>query len=335
MNKRKRIIRRLTVSLIGVIVTALFLYFAFKGTDLNAIKIAFVSANNSYLILLFFVYCSVLWAKALRWSIILSSVESCGTITTFPITIYGQLGNMILPSYLGEVVRTKLLRDNCNLGYSSIVSSLFLEKVLDFLALSIITSIVLLIEPSIGPIFQKVGYVLTSITIILVIVVVLVIFYNKLCNLMMTKILKLVRVPQRYIMFAEIQFESISQSFQTVKCVRSMMSLMAMSFLIWILMGLHIFAVFFAFDLQAPYSAGLIVTILIVAGILLPSTPGYWGVVQLSFTLGLVSFGIDKDVALATSLYYHITLYGIVLLASILAFVSRALFTNQRVSKPT
>jgi hypothetical protein len=60
-----------------------------------------------------------------------------------------------------------------------------------------------------------------------------------------------------------------------------------------------------AFDIRVPPYAAILVLALIVAGVSLPTSPGFVGTIQFCFVLGLKQFGIDANSAFAASVFYH------------------------------
>ena len=55
--------------------------------------------------------------------------------------------------------------------------------------------------------------------------------------------------------------------------------------------------------------ASFFVMCIIAIGVTVPSTPGFFGVVQYCFWLGVQPFGVDQADAFAASVYYHLSQY--------------------------
>ena len=64
-----------------------------------------------------------------------------------------------------------------------------------------------------------------------------------------------------------------------------------------------------SFGLHLPLHASLIVMGVTVLGVAIPSTPGFFGVVQFCFWVSLRIFGVEKADAFAASVYYHLSQY--------------------------
>jgi hypothetical protein len=55
-----------------------------------------------------------------------------------------------------------------------------------------------------------------------------------------------------------------------------------------------------------------------VVGITLPSSPGYFGNIQLAYVLALKPFGIDAGSAIAASLFFHALAYPAVVIVGLI-----------------
>jgi len=79
----------------------------------------------------------------------------------------------------------------------------------------------------------------------------------------------------------------------------------------WVLNGLIAWAALRAFHVDVRPSDGLIITAITAIAVMVPSTPGYLGVIQGAFKVSLVAMGIGADPShvFAASVYYHMTMY--------------------------
>jgi hypothetical protein len=63
---------------------------------------------------------------------------------------------------------------------------------------------------------------------------------------------------------------------------------------------------FRAFDITAPFSAALFVQGLIVIGVALPATPGFFGFFEAAAKAGLVLYGVSESLAVAWAFTFHV-----------------------------
>ena len=110
------------------------------------------------------------------------------------------------------------------------------------------------------------------------------------------------------------QLEKAPLGLQSIKQPSLLSSIAISSILHWGLIGFCLYISLIAFDIQVPYSAAFIVLTLIVAGMTLPNTPGFFGTIQICFVLGLKPYNVPTDIAFAASIFYHLTMYIFTLL---------------------
>jgi hypothetical protein len=127
------------------------------------------------------------------------------------------------------------------------------------------------------------------------------------------------------------QLEQAPLGLQSIKQPALLSNIAIFSILHWALIGLCLYISLLAFNIEVPYSAAFIVLVLIVAGMTLPNTPGFFGTIQLCFVLGLKPYDIPADIAFAASIFYHLTMYVFTLLIGFYYFHSIGMsFTQLR-----
>ncbi len=77
----------------------------------------------------------------------------------------------------------------------------------------------------------------------------------------------------------------------------------------WFLMAGMIHIALVSFGLHLPLYASFIVMGVTALGVVVPSTPGFFGVIQFCFWLSLRIFGVDKADTFAASVYFHLSQY--------------------------
>ena len=86
----------------------------------------------------------------------------------------------------------------------------------------------------------------------------------------------------------------------------------------WLLMASCLYSALLAFDIPASPFLGIILLGLTVAGLTLPTSPGFFGTIEYCFVLGLATIGVDASTALSAAIYYHIPAWISVTLAGLL-----------------
>ena len=116
---------------LGVIISAVFLYFALRGLNLGEFWGAVKSANYWWIIPGVAVFFVGLWVRAWRWHYLLGPIKKVPTRVMFPITCIGYMGNNIYPARAGEVLRAVVLKRREGVPISASLATVIVERIFD------------------------------------------------------------------------------------------------------------------------------------------------------------------------------------------------------------
>lgn len=132
-------------ALVGILISAVFLYLAFRGQDIGEIRDALLESNLWWLPVALALYFVGVWIRAVRWHILLRPVSERTTARElFPIVIVGFMANNVLPLRAGEIVRSVLIGRKYHVRKTSALATIAVERIFDglvmlgFLAVSMI-----------------------------------------------------------------------------------------------------------------------------------------------------------------------------------------------------
>lgn len=108
---------------IGLISTALFLYFAVRGVEIGQLYESILRTDYALLSLAIGVALTGYWVRAWRWRLILHPMKEVGVHDLFAATVIGFMANNVLPLRPGEVARAyvRILKPLAEAGYNVIV----------------------------------------------------------------------------------------------------------------------------------------------------------------------------------------------------------------------
>ncbi|MDY7036966.1 MAG: lysylphosphatidylglycerol synthase transmembrane domain-containing protein [Thermodesulfobacteriota bacterium] len=159
----------------GLLISALFLYLAFRKVDLAKVWKVIQSADILFLsmaiVITFFQYVIRAW----RWSILLEPVKKTGFPNRLHSTTIGFAANCILPARLGEFIRANYLGNSEGMSSSSTFGTIVVERLFDGFTLLLILLIGLIgtdfpIEwQYISGSLRSLGFLLLSLYILLII----------------------------------------------------------------------------------------------------------------------------------------------------------------------
>lgn len=120
---------------LGLGISLVFLYIAFRGQDLGEVRDALGEVNYWYLFPALGLYFLGVWIRAVRWSILLRPVVAVRPRETFPIVVVGYMANNVLPLRTGELVRSFVLGRRFGVRKTTSLATIAVERLFDGLTM--------------------------------------------------------------------------------------------------------------------------------------------------------------------------------------------------------
>ena len=290
------------LGVIGVIIGLGLLYLSVRNVDFGSVRESFSQADFRYAIVTLVVLAGFYWLKAMRWRDILSPVGGFSSATLFPSMISGAACNNLLPAHLGEIVRVYMLGHQLQISKAAILATLVVERIFDLIAVLVLTTIALLMI-EVDAQFHAAALFLAVVAGVGLTVTYLTARYPETAVGLMERTLHF--LPQRFIQRLSSLLTNTSAGLLALRDPRLFLLVLGNSIVQWLAMAICVYFAILAFDIEVPSYAAILVLALLVAGVSLPTSPGFVGTIQFCFVLGLKQFGIDANTAFAASVFYH------------------------------
>ncbi len=290
---------------VGVAVSCLFLYLAFKGEDWPKIIGALKAANYLYMLPIAAVSYYTLFVRAQRWRVLL--VEATGNgYPLLPIvsaTSIGFMANLLLPLRAGEVVRPLLLTRSTGTPVSTAFATAVLERLLDMIAVLVLLVVVVLfsgVSPAIKTVAIYAGvFGAAGLTVVFLV------------HRHRDRVLPVIdvvwhKLPDR-IAYSVIRLEhEFLDAVASIAPPRVLMPLVGWSVYLWLMIALTFYLGTLALDIDVGFvGGGMAVATIVALAVALPSAPGFVGVWQVGCTTALAMYGISGTEAAGYSLFSH------------------------------
>jgi uncharacterized protein (TIRG00374 family) len=105
-----------------------------------------------------------------------------------------------------------------------------------------------------------------------------------------------------------------------LKSGRLLAAILLNSFAQWALNGVIVYLALAAFSIHLPWPVSLVLLGVIAFGVAAPSSPGFFGIIQLCFLVVLERFVDDRERIFAASIYFHMAQYVPVTLVGLFYF---------------
>jgi uncharacterized protein (TIRG00374 family) len=134
--------KRWQTLLIGLVISALALFLAFRTANFGQIFQAFRTARYGFVALALIMTVGLTMIRGLRWSVLTRGHIS--PVDAFWLFNAGFLFNNVLPARLGEIARATLAGRRPNMHFTSALSSIVVERLFDMVSVLVLVGIVLL-----------------------------------------------------------------------------------------------------------------------------------------------------------------------------------------------
>lgn len=297
---------------VGTLVTVACLYWAVKDIDWTEVGQGFAQARYESIPLYLLFLGLFFWLKAIRWSWLLLPVKVITPRQVAGPMMAGFMGNNILPAHLGEFIRVVLLGRQERISMAGVLTSVAIERLLDVFAVLLLVGIGLVcvrdIPDNLRQAFLGVG--LIALVGVLVLVAGL-IWLRQAVAWGRAVVARLPISVARQAQLSEL-IESAATGTTALKQGHLLLKLLVNSLVQWGCNCVMIYISLRSFGIAVPFAATLILLGVLVFAVTIPSTPGFFGAIQLAFVKTLAVFGVVEATAFAASIYYHLLQYVVV-----------------------
>jgi uncharacterized protein (TIRG00374 family) len=315
---------------VGLLVSAVALYFAFRKVPFSELLSYLASINYFWVLPALVVVMISFWLRAVRWRIILMSTQEIPVSHAFHPMMIGFMINCVLPGRLGEIARPVILQKKEKIPFTTGLATVAAERTFDIcllLLLFIVTVSAIRIRPDVQLTFGKyhlnratldiifsgmlkLGIVLISGIILITIGKVREFFYGIIMgapNLLFFVGRNIKDALRQKLCKPLIGImENMAQGFALIRYPKRVILCSIFSFLIWSLAAFS----YYLFSLGSPginltFFELSVVMVIICFFISLPSIPGWWGLWEAAGVFALSLFGVSSREAAGFTLANH------------------------------
>ncbi len=308
---------------IGLAVTSACLWWAFqqmlKGEDgkksasevIAEISAAFRQADYRSLPAMWTCLVLFYWLKAIRWHLLLEPLGKFHPLRELlPSVVIGFAFNNVLPAHLGEFVRVYVFSRQSGISKTTVLTSIVLERIFDVIAiLAFLVLGLFLVEASNldERVVSSAMFFGVAVCVGLMGATAYLIWTGPVVRFVEGCLCRIPFLPTTVARKVANLLETGAAGLASLRSGRLLSGILVTSFLQWMLNGLTIHLSLWAFGIHVSPAVSAIVLGVTAVGVTIPSSPGYFGVIQFCFLLVLSLFVKDKETVFAASIYYHMS----------------------------
>ncbi len=312
---------------VGIAVSLVCLWWAVAGLlkddkAVAEIQRAFARADYRTLPLFWLMLATFYVLKAWRWKLLLSPLGEYRTFRDcLPPTMAGFAFNNLLPAHLGDFVRVFLFARQQQAPKTAVLSSAVLERVFDVIAILGFLGLGLALVPGMDGGIRNMAIAVAVFASLFVIAAIIYLFWTEpFVRIVEAVLAKLPFFPAGLRSKLCGIMETGADGLRSLHNPRLVLGIMFSSIAQWALNCLMIHLALWSFGLRESLLVSCIVMGVTAFGVTVPSSPGYFGVIQLCFMTVLKLFTQDEAAVFGASIFYHLGQYIPVTITGLICF---------------
>lgn len=273
---------------IGLVISALFVWLAFRGLDLGEIGQRIATARPGEFALSVAAFLAASLLRSYRWQLCFEPQDEVSFGQSYGAYGLGSLSTQVIPARLGDLIRVYVLGQNSGVSKSKGLGTLVVERLSDMFAVVIALALLL-------PMFSLPGWIKTADAFAAVVAVVALGFVYALAR-KGAALAEPAWVAKRRV--SQVLFRLLLQlihGFSAVKSARRGLLILLVSFVIWIFQIAVYLASAAALGLSLGSREAALITCVLALTTIIPAGPGYAGSFEFAAVSTLALFNIDRS----------------------------------------
>ncbi len=293
--------------LIGLLISAFFIYWALPGLHLPDVLRSLQNANYWWLLPAIATYIAGLWARSWRWHYTLRHLKVVPVARLFPLVCIGYFGNNVFPFRAGEVLRSYVLKRKEGIDISSSLATVIIERITDGLVMILFVFLAL----PFAPIPEGLRNAVIALTALLLAATAVFIWMATQPQLF-TRVYRWLSgrlLPERIRGKFDDLFDRFMLGLHSLSQPTDVLLIFGASVVVWLMETVKYWFVMHAFDFEVSFIVLMLMNGLVNLATTLPSAPGYIGTFDTPGIETLVAFGVERNIAASYTFTLHAALW--------------------------
>jgi uncharacterized protein (TIRG00374 family) len=310
---RQSRLRRFLPALVGIAVSVGLLAWALRDVRLEEVLRHISSARAGPLAASVLIATITFPLRLVRWRLLLRDGrgEPYPAGPLWHAIALGFMANNVLPLRAGELIRSYTAARLAGARFTTVISSVAVERIFDALTVVALLTIALLNSDlpgsltvggtSVAQLARLAGVIGT----VALLMAILVVAAPLAAERMVRRVLPHARLADRIVHL----IEGIRQGLVVLRSPGRLAGVVVWSLVLWLVNALAFYVGFAAFDIPVSYTGALLLQGLLVLGISIPSTPGFFGPFEAVIVAVLALYGIPRSLAFSYAIAFHVTTF--------------------------
>lgn len=288
----------------GLIVTVGGMYYAVRGVALDDTADALANSQLWWLVPSTIVFFAVVALRSVRWWSLFDARTRPPLPAVTRALLIGYFFNNILPARAGEAARVISLHRRVGTARAESIGTAVTERIFDLLAL---LGILFAAYPWLPEISWLRAAALFGFAVVVgaaALTFALLRWDVRAIHFLLAPLRRIRR--EGFAERVEVAAVNTTRGLVAIRDPRVALTSMLLTIASWLALSLCYWILMSAFSLHLPFAAGILVTVTINLGLVLPSSPAALGVFEAATVLALKAFGVPQAEALSYALVLHV-----------------------------
>ena len=294
-------------------VSVALLAWALRGVSLDAVLRHIAAARPGPLAAAVVIATLTFPLRLVRWRLLLRDErgEPYRSGPLWHAISLGFMANNVLPFRAGELIRSYAAARLAPARFTTVISSVAVERIFDALTVVALLTIALLTSDlpasvtvggtSIASLARAAGVL----GLVALLIAILVAAAPLTAERVVHRVLRHTRFAERIVDL----IEGVRHGLAVLRSPGRLAGVMFWSLVLWLVNALAFYVGFAAFGIPVGYTGALLLQGLLVLGISIPSTPGFFGPFEAVIVAALALYGVPGSLAFSYAIAFHVTTF--------------------------
>jgi len=295
-------VNRIIKFILGVLISVIGLYYAFRQINFWELWIIIKNVNFILVILAIVILLLSNIIRAWRWQILVKPIKYVSFEPAFSSIMIGYFGNSVLPFRMGEFLRAFVVADKTSLTASTAFGTIVIERILDFIGLSIVILLIMTVYPltSVG------GSIIIGVIVLSLTAFIFFFLFGGFKSSLLVKIEKssLLRIGllHKILLFIKNFLDGAT----TIRATNKLGIILLYTLIIWIMYYCSTYLATIAIGIELEWFGFGVLLISTTLAISIPAAPGYVGTYHAAAVYILTNlFDVGRSNAQAAAIILH------------------------------
>ncbi|MEE3150282.1 MAG: lysylphosphatidylglycerol synthase transmembrane domain-containing protein, partial [Candidatus Neomarinimicrobiota bacterium] len=293
---------RIIKFILGVLISVIGLYYAFRQINFWELWISIKNVNFILVILAIVILLLSNVIRAWRWQILVKPIKDVSFEPAFSSIMIGYFGNSVLPFRMGEFLRAFVVADKTSLTASTAFGTIVIERILDFIGLSIVILLIMTVYPltSVG------GSIIIGVIVLSLTAFIFFFLFGGFKSSLLVKIEKLSLLRIGLLHKILLFIKNFLDGATTIRATNKLGIILLYTLIIWIMYYCSTYLATIAIGIELEWFGFGVLLISTTLAISIPAAPGYVGTYHAAAVYILTNlFDVGRSNAQAAAIILH------------------------------